>query len=211
MPRTVSVTRESSGNVYRHSSGISLCCLSRILRSWNESTAVGPFTPFRIDSTIAAMEPQPAAPEVDVLIREANTADIESVVRLHHHVLETSLPYLPSHHTVEEGLAFFSGVFASCTVDIAEYRGVVVGYCAHRSGWIDHLYVHPEYQHRGIGSALLKQAMQARRALRLWTFQKNVPARAFYERYGFRLVDGTDGSRNEEREPDALYEWVAFR
>jgi putative acetyltransferase len=147
----------------------------------------------------------------DILIREAKPADIESVVRLHHHVLETSLPYLPSRHTIEEGLAFFSGVFANCAVIVAESHGIVVGYCAYRAGWIDHLYIDPAYQHRGIGSALLKQAMHAGSTLRLWTFQKNVPARAFYERYGFRLVDATDGSRNEEREPDALYEWVASR
>ncbi len=43
---------------------------------------------------------------------------------------------------------------------------------------------------------------------RLWVFQKNEGARRFYERHGFRLVELTDGSRNEEREPDALYEWT---
>jgi putative acetyltransferase len=157
------------------------------------------------------MKRAPEELEGDILIREAKAADIELVVRLHRHVLETSLPYLPSHHTIEEGLAFFSEVFENCAVIVAESHDVVVGYCAYRSGWIDHLYIHPEYQHRGIGSALLKQAMHTGSTLRLWTFQKNVPARAFYERYGFRLVHGTDGSRNEEREPDALYEWVASR
>jgi hypothetical protein len=32
-------------------------------------------------------------------------------------------------------------------------------------------------------------------------------ARSFYERRGLRLVELTDGAGNEEREPDALYEW----
>lgn len=36
-------------------------------------------------------------------------------------------------------------------------------------------------------------------------------ARSFYESYGFRLVRTTEGSGNEEREPDALYEWIASR
>ena len=43
---------------------------------------------------------------------------------------------------------------------------------------------------------------------RLWVFQGNEGARRFYERQGLRLVELTDGSANEEREPDALYEWV---
>ena len=43
---------------------------------------------------------------------------------------------------------------------------------------------------------------------RLWVFQRNVGAREFYEQHGFPLVELTDGSGNEEREPDALYEWA---
>ena len=35
-----------------------------------------------------------------------------------------------------------------------------------------------------------------------------VPMRRFYERNGCRVVELTDGSGNEEREPDALYEWA---
>jgi hypothetical protein len=43
---------------------------------------------------------------------------------------------------------------------------------------------------------------------RLWVFQRNTQARTFYEHRGMRVVELTDGSRNEEREPDALYEWM---
>ncbi|HEY6431317.1 MAG TPA: GNAT family N-acetyltransferase, partial [Acetobacteraceae bacterium] len=61
---------------------------------------------------------------------------------------------------------------------------------------------------QGIGTALLAQAMAAHSPLRLWVFQRNAPALRFYAARGFRLVGQTDGSRNEEREPDALLEWV---
>jgi hypothetical protein len=43
---------------------------------------------------------------------------------------------------------------------------------------------------------------------RLWTFRRNEDARRFYERLGFCVVELTDGSGNEEREPDVLYAWV---
>jgi len=43
---------------------------------------------------------------------------------------------------------------------------------------------------------------------RLWVFQRNTQARDFYEHRGMRVVELTDGSRNEEHEPDALYEWL---
>jgi hypothetical protein len=38
-------------------------------------------------------------------------------------------------------------------------------------------------------------------------FQRNMPARAFYEARGLRVVEATDGAANEEREPDVRYRW----
>jgi hypothetical protein len=43
--------------------------------------------------------------------------------------------------------------------------------------------------------------------LQLWTFQRNTAARRFYGRLGFVAVEQTDGSRNEEDEPDVRYRW----
>src|SRR5262245_46216524 len=37
--------------------------------------------------------------------------------------------------------------------------------------------------------------------------QCNRAARLFYAARGFRLILETDGARNEEKEPDALYRW----
>jgi ribosomal protein S18 acetylase RimI-like enzyme len=37
---------------------------------------------------------------------------------------------------------------------------------------------------------------------------RNANARRFYEARGFRQVGESDGSRNEEKEPDALYLWT---
>lgn len=42
--------------------------------------------------------------------------------------------------------------------------------------------------------------------IRLYTFQQNAGARRFYGRSGFASIQFTDGSANEERCPDVLYE-----
>lgn len=42
--------------------------------------------------------------------------------------------------------------------------------------------------------------------VRLYTFQAHRSARRFYERHGFVAIELTDGSGNEERIPDVLYE-----
>jgi ribosomal protein S18 acetylase RimI-like enzyme len=85
----------------------------------------------------------------------------------------------------------------------------VLGFASLGANMLNHLYVDPAHQHRGIGDALLAHAKLCRpQGLRLWTFQANDRARHFYERRGFCVVEMTDGSRNEERSPDALYEWT---
>jgi len=43
--------------------------------------------------------------------------------------------------------------------------------------------------------------------LQLWAFRRNESAIAFYLRKGFAPVRETDGSDNEEREPDVLLAW----
>ena len=66
----------------------------------------------------------------------------------------------------------------------------------------------PIAQGRGVGTELLDVAKNGCERLELWTFQRNATARRFYEARGFRLVEETDGARNEENEPDARYLWT---
>ena len=56
------------------------------------------------------------------------------------------------------------------------------------------LYVLQDYQHRGIGYALMRRALDELRncrVIRLWAFAENKKALRFYERVGFR-PDGTE-------------------
>jgi len=120
------------------------------------------------------------------------------------------LTFLPDLHTGEEDRAWIRNiVLPRHEVWVAEADGRIIGFAALSDRMLEHMYVHPEAQNRGVGTALLDQARQRRPAgFRFWVFQKNEGARRFYERHGCRLLELTDGSGNEEREPDALYEWV---
>jgi GNAT superfamily N-acetyltransferase len=119
-----------------------------------------------------------------------------------------AMPWLPELHTDEETRAFFAGVIAACEVLVVRRSGRVLGFLALRGDEVEHLYVHPTAQRRGVGTALL-EAAKARRpgGLELWAFQRNTPALAFYTRRGFVERRRTDGSANEEREPDVRLAW----
>ncbi len=85
--------------------------------------------------------------------------------------------------------------------------GAAVGVLVLAGDDLDWLWVLPEAQGRGVGSALLAHARQQRPGgLALWVFASNTPARAFYEHHGWRAVGHTDGD-NEERAPDVRYAW----
>ena len=139
----------------------------------------------------------------------ARPGDAPAIAVLLRHTFRVSLPFLPELHTPEQDLWFVrEQMLEKDEVWLAEdAEAQLLGFVAFREGWIDHLYVHPDHQGEGIGELLLRKPLRYRQARRLWTFQQNARARAFYEKHGFRLVELTDGAGNEEKEPDALYEW----
>jgi ribosomal protein S18 acetylase RimI-like enzyme len=120
-------------------------------------------------------------------------------------------PYIPrTIHADDEVRHWFARVvLVEREVSVAEVGGEIVGVMVLRDEWVDQLYVLGAHQRRGIGSRLLAEAKRQRRVLRLYAFQSNEPARAFYDRHGFRAIAFGDGTGNEEGEPDVLYEWKA--
>jgi ribosomal protein S18 acetylase RimI-like enzyme len=141
-------------------------------------------------------------------IRRAEAADAEGVGEAFLAARE-EWTHLPQLHTEAETRRWIREVLlATREVWVAEEEGRVVGFAALGAAFLEHLYVHPDKQSRGVGAKLLAVA-QGRRpdGFQLWVFQANIRARRFYERHGLELVRLTDGEGNEEREPDALYAW----
>ena len=140
-------------------------------------------------------------------LRRLAQDEMDQAAVIHREAFDERLPWLAGLHTPADDRAFFRNhVFSQCEVwgAIDEEIG---GFIAFREGWVDQLYVLPHWQRRGLGSALLRIAKATSSSLQLWTFQRNAPARRFYEMRGFVAVKETDGNDNEEREPDVLYRW----
>jgi ribosomal protein S18 acetylase RimI-like enzyme len=143
-----------------------------------------------------------------VRIRPARGEDADHIARLFI-ASRATLTFLPKLHTNEETFDFIANtVLRDQEVLVAEMGGEITGFIAMHGDLVEHLYVRPDFQRRGIGSALLRRAKDRMPlGFNLWVFQENAAARRFYERHGFRVIEQTDGSGNEEQMPDALYEW----
>lgn len=86
--------------------------------------------------------------------------------------------------------------------------GDLLGFAVVDGSWLDSIYVGPQHQARGIGSALLEVVKaQAPSGFALWVFASNTSARGFYHRHGLIELEHTDGSANAEGAPDVRMAW----
>ena len=146
------------------------------------------------------------SPPVSWKVRRGEASEALAVAALYRRTAKREWDFLYP-HTPEEDLGHFGKSFVRGVVWVVEVEGAIAGFCAVRRGWIDHLYVDHAFHGRGIGQALVAQALKRRRHVRLWTFQRNARSRRFYQLQGFHEARFTDGSDNEEKEPDVLLEW----
>ena len=143
-------------------------------------------------------------------IRRYQPDDLAQTVSVWRASKRHAFPYVAvqQRYTLAEDTAYFRDVVAvECVVWLAEVAGRIAGLLALKNEYIDQLFVAVELQRQGVGTALLQKAReQSSRGLRLFTFQKNATARAFYEKHGFQVIR-YGHSPAPENEPDVEYQW----
>ncbi len=146
-------------------------------------------------------------------LHPATLADADTVCDVYLASRKRFLSFAPSAHSDDEVRQWIrEHVIPTGSVTVASMNGAIVGMMnlskSEMHGWIDQLYLHPDFVNKGIGTQLLLHAKSALGSpIRLYTFQANTGARRFYERHGFVAIEFGDGSKNEENCPDVLYEW----
>ncbi|MBD3927075.1 GNAT family N-acetyltransferase [Nocardioides cavernae] len=148
--------------------------------------------------------------KTELTLRPATTDDLAAVAELHlaaRRGAGDSFP--PPVHPDHEARAWVAGWdLSTYDVWVAERGGEPVGYARWTSTWLDDLYVHPDHQGHGVGTALFELVASTRPGgFCLWVFESNAPARAFYDRHGCLELERTDGSANEEGAPDVRVAW----
>lgn len=146
----------------------------------------------------------------DVELRRATAADADAVADIFIDSYRAALPTVRRAHEDSDVRRYVREVLipqTECWVAI-EGSGRLVAMMSLKPGWVEQLYVAPDRLGIGIGRRLIDLAKERSAGeLQLWTFQVNDRARRFYERNGFAVAEMTDGSTNEEREPDIRFIW----
>ena len=146
----------------------------------------------------------------NLIIREYRANDFDAVTILWRIARERSLPEFQrtkGYFFYEDRNYFQNHVLPNNAIWIVETDHLVVAFMAMKDDFIDHLYVHPEFQRRGVGQMLLEFAKQrSPKHVWLYTLQINSNARAFYEKNGF-VPEVYGISPAPENEPDVQYHW----
>jgi GNAT superfamily N-acetyltransferase len=145
-----------------------------------------------------------------ISFRRATAADAAEIATVYIASRRGAAAYLPTVGTDAEIRAFvIHQMVPERETWVAEDGDRMVAVLALHDDEVDQFYVAPGDQRRGVGDAMLAHAKCLRPAgLQLWAFQRNAPARRFYEARGFIAKKFTDGATNMEREDDVLYQWM---
>ncbi|MFD5402100.1 GNAT family N-acetyltransferase [Streptomyces griseorubiginosus] len=144
-----------------------------------------------------------------VVIRRATADDASATADVYLRSFAAALPTIVRPRSDDEVRAYIRDVVVPARETwVADAEGRVVGLMVLAEGLLSQLYLDPDWRGRGIGDRFVALAKErSPQGLSLWTFQVNKPAHRFYERHGFVEAERTDGSGNEEREPDVRYVW----
>jgi GNAT superfamily N-acetyltransferase len=130
---------------------------------------------------------------VDWALRPAEPSDVEEIAELRAKVMRPDLERLGRYdeHRVRQRLRdSFSSQHTSVIVADGTFAGCVTVRPADDGRWLEHFYLAPNLQGRGLGSAVLRTLLEQIDAeavpVRLNVLQGS-PAQRLYERHGFSL------------------------
>lgn len=157
-----------------------------------------------IDRNGQKEEGMPAGEGVRIAIRSALSTDAARCAEIFLHGRRQAFSWQPADRF---GLDDYYDCVREDSVLVAEADGAVVGFVSldPQAGVIHNLFIDPGWHKRGIGSALLREALGLLRGgshpAELACAARNAAARAFYERNGWTPV----GSPSDQRDALVLY------
>lgn len=122
------------------------------------------------------------------MIREYAPEDEEAVLRVWSESARVGHPFWAPQRFEHERKAVAEEFLPRAETHVFERGGTIVGFISLLGTEVGGLFVSPRCHREGIGRALMDEARASRDHLELDVFEANAIGRAFYERYGFRLV-----------------------
>ena len=121
------------------------------------------------------------------MIRKSGETDFEAIIGVWFAASQVATPFLSDEFLVEERDNIRKIWLPKAETWVYEGEDTVVGFISLIGNEVGAIFVHPDYQGRGIGRALMDHAASLRDYLYLDVFEENAVGRRFYDRYGFQF------------------------
>jgi ribosomal protein S18 acetylase RimI-like enzyme len=144
---------------------------------------------------------------IPVSVVEFDATRVDDLVAMWRASFERGVGIVDPHSIVEQREYFLRQVLPHNEVRLALSGTELLGFVAASTRSVAQLYVRVGFQRRGIGTQLITWAKeQSGGTLWLYTFARNVAARAFYEGHGFTVI--SEGFEETWQLEDIKYQWV---
>ena len=131
-----------------------------------------------------------------ITVRPYVQSDYEQISQIHDAArkIELSLAALDEAYLPFTVASVREDFFDYPHIDVALMEGQIVGFCSYTDEELAWLYVSPDRMRRGIGSALVSNALQVEPNIdAIEVLVGNEPAKSLYEKFGFRLEKIVEG------------------
>lgn len=123
------------------------------------------------------------------MIREYNEKDIQTVFNIWYEASADAHPFLNSAFVEKAKKDMYEIYIPNSKTWVFEEDGEIVGFIGMMESEIGGLFVSPQHQSKGIGTKLVNFISNKFNELEVEAFKKNKIGRAFYDKYGFKLIN----------------------
>ena len=122
------------------------------------------------------------------MIRDFKTNDTDAVVAVWRAATAVAHPFFASDFIESEAENLRNIYLTHAQTRVMIWEGQVEGFIAMIGSEIGGLFLDPKLHGRGLGRALVDDAVQQFGSLDVEVFERNTVGRRFYDRYGFRQI-----------------------
>ena len=152
-----------------------------------------------------------------MIVRAMAPSDADAIHAIHGMCLERTLLGRYTREQIEAWMAgrtpqgYLRAAAAGERFFVADDAGLVIGYACWQEDELLSLFVHPDFQRRGIGSALLSACLEdaTRRGAIISVVKSVLGAEEFYDHYGFAVVGSGSTTKRGVIIPDTRMQRVA--